>query len=229
MAGTGNKELKALYKARFQKKELSKKNAVWDVLCSCYFSKWILAGDIVVDVAAGYCEFINNIKAKKKYAFDLNPDVLKYSKMGESGVNAVVASCFDIGEYVDAGEVDVFFISNFLEHLSDKNEVGRLIRELAHLVKPGGKIMVLQPNIRLAGGKYWDFFDHKVALTEKALVELAEMNGLKVDVCVPRFLPYTTKSALPQGKRLVRLYLKLMPFSGLVFGKQSFMVFRKPE
>lgn len=145
------------------------------------------------------------------------------------GVIPVVASCFDIGEYVEKGQVDVFFISNFLEHLSDKDEVLRLIKELAHLVKPGGKLMILQPNIRLVGGKYWDFFDHKVGLTEKALMELAEACGLKVETCVPRFLPYTTKSAMPQGIFFVWLYLKLMPLSGFVFGEQSFMVLKKPE
>lgn len=228
MSSTGDRELKALYEARFEKRMLKKKNAVWHVLCENFFCRWISLKDTVVDVAAGYCEFINHVKAKRKYAFDLNPDAVKYAKMGR-GINTVVASCFDIGKYIDEGEVDVFFISNFLEHLSGKDEVGKLFKELVRLVKPGGKLMILQPNIRLVGGKYWDFYDHKVALTEKALKELAEMNGLKVDICIPRFLPYTTKSAFPQAAWIVWLYLKLMPFSGLLFGKQSFMVFRKPE
>ncbi len=227
MSGAGDKELKALYEARFEKKRLYKKSAVWRVLCKYFFEKWILPEDTVVDVAAGYCEFINHVKAKKKYAFDLNPDVENYSKIGRGGVNAVVASCFDIGKYVQQ-EVDVFFISNFLEHLTNKDEVGELFKELVGLLKPGGRLLVLQPNIRLVGGAYWDFYDHKVALTEKSLMELAEMNGLKVDLCIPRFLPYTTKSTFPQAAWLVWLYLKFMPFSGLVFGKQSFMVFSKP-
>lgn len=227
MSGAGDKELKALYEVRFQEKLLRKKNAVWKVLCKEFFSKWIAPEDTVVDVAAGYCEFINNIQAKKKFAFDLNPDVLKYAGKERGGVIPVVASCFDIGKYIRQGQADVFFVSNFLEHLADKDEVACLIKELAHLVKPGGRLLILQPNIRLVGGKYWDFFDHKVGLTEKALIELAETCGLKTETCVPRFLPYTTKSAMPQGAFLVWLYLKLMPFSGLVFGEQSFMVYRK--
>ncbi|MDE7313839.1 MAG: class I SAM-dependent methyltransferase [Eubacterium sp.] len=229
MSGAGNKELKALYELRFEEKLLHKKSAVWNVLCKYFFGKWVSPKDTVVDVAAGYCEFINCVKAKKKYAFDLNPDVAKFSKMGRGGVNAVVASCFDIGKYVGKEEVDVFFISNFLEHLPDKDAVGDLFKELVGLAKPGGRLLVLQPNIRLVGGAYWDFYDHKVALTEKSLAELAQMNGLKVELCIPRFLPYTMKSAFPQAPWVVWLYLKLMPFSGFVFGRQSFMVFRKPE
>lgn len=80
MLHAGDKELKALYEVRFEEKALRKKNAVWDVLCRYFFSRWISPEDTVADVAAGYCEFINHVKAKKKYAFDLNPDVLKYAK-----------------------------------------------------------------------------------------------------------------------------------------------------
>ena len=49
------------------------------------------------------------------------------------------------------------------------------MRAVARLLKPGGRVMVLQPNIRLTGPAYWDFIDHKVALTEKSLVEAAEL------------------------------------------------------
>ena len=38
--------------------------------------------------------------------------------------------------------------------------------------------IVLQPNIRLVGPRYWDFIDHKVALTERSLLEAAELAEL---------------------------------------------------
>jgi hypothetical protein len=34
---------------------------------------------VVLEICAGYCEFINSIKAKRKLAFDLNPDCKKYA------------------------------------------------------------------------------------------------------------------------------------------------------
>lgn len=64
-------------------------------------------------------------------------------------------------------------------------------------------------------------------ITEKALIEVADMCGLKVEKCITRFLPYTTKSALPTTKFIIKMYLHLMPFSGYVFGKQSFLVLSK--
>jgi hypothetical protein len=67
------------------------------------------------------------------------------------------------------------------------------------------------------GAAYWDFIDHKVALTERSLVEAAETAGFQMERLVVRFLPYTTKSRLPQHPLVVRAYLHLRfawPFLG---------------
>ena len=222
-------DLNKLYENRFVNTETDdnqkKRNAIWKVLCNQFFSKFISEKDVVCDVAAGYCEFINNIKAQKKYAVDLNPSVKKYASQEIDVINDNV---FNLSNYLKDKNVSVFFVSNFLEHLNSKQDVCNLINKLTALLIPGGKILILQPNIRLVGGAYWDFIDHKTQLTEKALIEVAEMNNLKVSNCITRFLPYTTKSALPKNAKLVSLYLKLMPFSGYFFGKQSFLVFEKP-
>jgi hypothetical protein len=45
---------------------------------------------------------------------------------------------------------------------------------------------------------------------------------------IPRFLPYTTRSALPKGPGLVALYLKV-PIAWRFLGKQFLVVARKPE
>ena len=63
--------------------------------------------------------------------------------------------------------------------------------------------MALQPNIRLIGGSYWDFIDHQTALTDKSLAEAATMAGFTTKEVIARFLPYTTKSRLPQHTRAV--------------------------
>ena len=75
------------------------------------------------------------------------------------------------------------------------------LRVATKILKPGGRVMVLQPNIRLSAGRYWDFIDHKVALTERSLVEAAELAGFQTEALVTRFLPYTTKGAFrPQPR-----------------------------
>jgi hypothetical protein len=86
--------------------------------------------------------------------------------------------------------------------------------------------MILQPNVRLIPGAYWDFFDHHTALTERRLIAATELLDFVTEHVIARFLPYTTKSRLPQSPWLVRLYLRLPPLWWLL-GKQSFLVVRK--
>ena len=47
---------------------------LWKVLCADFFQRFIPQDAIVIDLAAGYCEFINNISCARKIAIDLNPE-----------------------------------------------------------------------------------------------------------------------------------------------------------
>src|SRR5689334_1650783 len=64
-------ELERIYSRRFDSKE-AQRVEVWLALAR-YFQQWIKPTDTVVDIGAGYCEFINAIRAAKKYALDANP------------------------------------------------------------------------------------------------------------------------------------------------------------
>lgn len=217
-----NEVLQNLYTARFQNGD--SKKSMWYTLCHCFFQKYIREESTIVDVAAGYCEFINNISAKEKIAFDLNPDVVKYA---DKDVKVINQNVMDISSVLEDNTIDYFFISNFLEHMNSKEDIIELIAILERKLKQGGKILILQPNIRYVKEAYWDFIDHKMPLTEKALQEVAEMNNLQVETCIKKFLPYTTKSKLPKADWIIKLYIQLMPVSGLFFGKQTFMVLKK--
>ncbi len=99
-------------------------------------------------------------------------------------------------------------------------------RETHRILKSGGKIIVLQPNIRFLPGEYWDFFDHHTPLTDRSLVEGLQLAGFTPNVVYPRFLPYTTKSRLPKATFFVRLYLRV-PLAWRVLGKQALVVATK--
>lgn len=219
-------KLKNLYSARFHgDKELEEKNRIWKILCKHFFQKYITTDSVVADIASGYCEFINNIQAKEKFAIDLNPDIKNYSDTSVHIVNDGVAKLKNVLPF---DYIDIFFISNFLEHLNSKEQIIELISDIKEIIKEKGRIIILQPNIKyVKKGRYWDFFDHKIPLTENALIELAEMNNMKVIECIPKFLPYTTKSAMPKNPFLIWLYLKTMPLSSHFFGEQSLLIFEK--
>jgi len=212
-------ELKMLYGQRFTKAELARKHAIWEVLCKRFFQRYVDSSSTVVDIGAGYCEFINNIKAARKIAVDLNPDVQRFAA---AEVQVMNASCTEISQIAPAS-VDVVFMSNFLEHLPSKQLVLDTFREAYRILRDGGKIIVLQPNIRFLPGEYWDFFDHHTPLTDRSLVEGLQLAGFEADTVHPRFLPYTMKSRLPKAAWLVRLYLHI-PLAWRLLGKQALVI-----
>ena len=218
-----SQDLKALYANRFNS-EGEQRQDIWEVLCSDFFQKWVPSDATVLDIAAGHCEFINNISAGRRIAVDLNPDVLV--RAGE-GVEAHVGRS-DAMSMIPDGSVDRAFISNFFEHIP-REVITSTLLEVRRVLRPDGKLMVLQPNVRYCARDYWMFFDHITPVDDRALAEAFRATGFDVEVNIPRFLPYTTKSRLPSGPRLVQLYLKV-PLAWKVLGAQAFMVGRKsPE
>lgn len=217
-------DLTSLYRHRFSEAELPEKNRIWQVLCKDFFSRYVKPTDTVVDIGAGYCEFINNIAAGRKIAVDLNPEV---RQRANPDVQVINESCTAIASLPEAS-ADVVFMSNFLEHLPDKGLVLDTFRESRRLLRPGGRVIVLQPNIRFLYAEYWDFFDHHTALSDRSLVEGLQLAGLEPRVVIPRFLPYTTKSRLPQASWMIRAYLKF-PLAWRILGKQALVVAVRPE
>lgn len=52
--------------------------------------------------------------------------------------------------------------------------------------------------------------------------------GYGVTAIIPRFLPYTTRSALPQYAFLIKLYLR-MPIVWKILGKQFLLIAERPR
>jgi ubiquinone/menaquinone biosynthesis C-methylase UbiE len=141
-------------------------------------------------------------------------------------IHAIVGDTLAILQQIGDRTVDVVFCSNFLEHLPDKEQVWAVLRESARVLADGGRLIVLQPNIRFAYREYWDFFDHFVPLSDRSLREAVEAQGLQVVTLKPRFLPFTTVTRLPQPAWLLHVYLSLPPLQWW-FGKQLLLVAEK--
>jgi ubiquinone/menaquinone biosynthesis C-methylase UbiE len=194
---------------------------MWQVLCEEYFQRFIPADSTVLEIAAGYCEFINNISAKRRIAVDINKETLHKA---HPEVEVIISASTDLSVIENDG-VDVVFVSNFFEHIS-KEDIVQTVKECRRCLKSGGHLLILQPNIRYVQKDYWMFFDHITPIDDRALCELLEVIGFKIKLILPKFLPYTTKSRLPKSLGLLRIYLKL-PILYKIFGGQAFIVAKK--
>ena len=210
--------LPELYEARFDEREVSAKDAVWREIGS-YLQRYIDPDAPVLDLGCDRGHFIRWVEARERWATDIRDmrDALP------ADVRFVQASGLDLADALPAAQFGTIFMSNYLEHLESGDAVIDQLRIAAGLLRPGGRVIVLQPNIRLVGPRYWDFIDHRVALTERSLLEAAELAGLATVDLVTRFLPYSTKGRLPTAARLVRAYLAFRPAWWLM-GKQTLFV-----
>lgn len=216
--------LERLYARRFSPSDLEEMRGVWRALVRGFFQARIRPEATVVDVGAGACLFINEVRAARRIALDANPDL---TRQAGPGVEAVVTRDLSLRELAD-GTIGHVFLSNFLEHLPDYRAVLALLDTVLRKLEPGGTLLVLQPNFRLEPRRYFDFVDHQVILTDASLVEALEVVGYEIRERRARFLPFTSKSILPKWPWLVRLYLWLPPVQWLL-GKQTFLVAARPR
>jgi ubiquinone/menaquinone biosynthesis C-methylase UbiE len=213
--------LESVYRHRFGS-ETQSRDDLWRVLCTEFFQNWVPPESTVLDIAAGFCEFSNNVIAARRIALDLNPAVVEHAG---PGVEAIVGRADDMTAVPD-DSVDVAFVSNFFEHVDRATILGTLV-EARRVLRPGGRLLTLQPNIRFCAKDYWQVFDHVTPVDDRALCEALTATGFAVQKVIPRFLPYTTKGRLPATPVLVKWYLRV-PLAWRILGAQSFIAATTP-
>ena len=179
-----------------------RRRVLWQTLVASFFQKEIPADGVVLELGAGYGEFINAVKARRRLAVDRWPGMLSHL---ESGVEGLVTSITQLDAVPDA-TLDYVFSSNCFEHVTQSDLVACLT-QLRRVMKPGAPLTILQPNFRYCFREYFDDYTHVSVYTDRGLSDLLEANEFRVTRCRPRFLPLTLKGRLPVHPLLIRLYL----------------------
>jgi 2-polyprenyl-3-methyl-5-hydroxy-6-metoxy-1,4-benzoquinol methylase len=214
-------DLGSLYSRRFSDLHAESQDAVWREITR-FLQRYVPAEGQVLDIACDRGTFIRNIVARDKWAVDLR-DVRRHLP---PEIHFLQADGLTLTDVLPNGAFDLIFMSNYLEHLASSHAVVRQLEVVRQLLSPTGRVLILQPNIRLVGAAYWDYLDHHTALTERSLVEAAEIAGLATVELITRFLPYTSKSRVPRHPALVRAYLAFPPAWRLM-GRQTLYLGRR--
>ncbi len=167
--------LDILYGHRFSEEDRRRRRQIWKVLCEDFFQRYVRETDTVLELACGFGEFISNIRAARKIAFDLNPDA---AAALPPDVEFHLEDARSLGSLADA-EVDVCFVSNFFEHLKSKDEMDEVLAQIDRVLRPGGRVVALQPNIKYAPGDYWDFYDHHLPLVPSFVCRSVSENRVR--------------------------------------------------
>ena len=218
---TSERNLTQIYEKRFSGHENYRKR-VWKILIYDFFSKWIKSTDHVLDLGCGYGEFINHTKCEVRHAMDLNP---KTKSLLDKEIIFHQQDCSKPWK-IESNSLDLVFTSNFFEHLPNKESLDCTVGEIKKALKSGGRLIAMGPNIGVLKGKYWDFWDHHVALSDQSLCELLQIHNFTVEQSESKFLPYNMVRVKERPLFLVPLYLKF-PFLWKLFGKQFLIIAKK--
>lgn len=198
-----------------------RRDAVWEHLVP-YLLRFVPAAPRLLELGAGYCSFSNRVtSARRRVAVDLSPATADHAAPGvevrTGDALSCLAACGD-------GEFDLVFASNFFEHF-DWPALDAMLAQVTRVLAPGGHLMLVQPNFRLAPHRYFDDYTHRTIFTDVALVDWLTASGYTPTHVEPRFTPLTVKSRLGGMHALVPLYLRLpwRPFAG-----QMLVVARRP-
>jgi len=196
------------FRTRFQYDK--RREPVWRAVTRYIQAKYIPPNSRILDVGAGYCDFINNAVGVERHAVDI------WSRVGDfaaEGVSAHVGNCGRMAFLADRS-VDVVFASNIFEHLTHE-ELLTTLAEIRRVLSHGGRLIVLQPNFKYCYRTYFDDYTHLQIFTHAGMYDLLEMAGLRILDVAPRFLPVnmkqTLKLRLPFLGAIVAAYLRL-PF-----------------
>jgi SAM-dependent methyltransferase len=222
MNNPATEELQRVYSKRFEE-NADYRERIWRILINEFFQQLVPETGAVLDLGCGYGEFINHIKAARKFGMDLNPDSKGHLL---PGVVFFHQDC-SLPWPLKTSELDVVFTSNFFEHLPDKATLGRSLDEVFRSLGPGGKLIAMGPNIKFTSGRYWDFWDHYLPLTELSLSEALRIRGFNIERCYARFLPYTMVGGPEYPGWMLSVYLKLR-ILWRIKGGQFLVIARKP-
>jgi len=195
-----------------------RRETLWRSLFKFYFRRWIRENDCVLELGAGYGHFINNVKARRRIAVDLWPELLTFL---QAGVEGHVGNVSELS-FLENDSVDFVFASNLFEHLT-QDELSRVLLQIKPKLSARGLLCALQPNYRYAYREYFDDYTHITVYSHVTLCDFLRACGYEIVVCKPRFMPFTVKSSAIISPILIWLYLN-SPLKPL--GKQMLVIAR---
>jgi len=193
----------------------ARRDRVWKEVVRWIQQQYVPADARVLDVGAGYCNFINHVVAKERHAVDVFTRMPEYAA---PGVTTHLSTCTDMSFFKD-DSFDVVFASNLVEHIT-RSDLIRFLAEIRRVLRLGGLLILMQPNFKYCSTTYFDDYTHIQIFTDASLFDFLEAWGFKIRRSYPKFMPVNMKSTLrlnlPALPLIVRTYLALpfKPFAG---------------
>ena len=185
---------------------------VWQEIAA-YLASYVPPQSHVLEIGAGYCCWINAVRAARRVAVDVWADMPRHAAPGvESLVMDATTGLSALGD----AQFDAVLASNVLEHF-DPDAAAALTGDVYRLLRPGGRLIIVQPNFRHAYRSYFDDYTHRSVFTDVSLASLLRSRGFRIVRVMPKFMPYSMRNTrLPIARWAIRAYLRspIKPLAG---------------
>ena len=180
------------------------RRVVWQAVAR-HLAPYVPPESAVLEIGAGYCDWINHVRAARRVAVDIWPELPSFAA---PGVEPIVHDLSRGLESLGASSFDVVLASNILEHFSS-SDIGPVVDGVRDVLKSGGRFVIVQPNFRYAWRQYFDDYTHRSIFTDVSLPALLRAHRFRIETVKPKFLPYSMQGArLPITPFLVSAYLR---------------------
>ena len=179
-----------------------RRRVLWQALVATVFQKQIPPNAAVLELGAGYGDFINCVRADRRIAVDGWAGMLEHLAPGVEGVVTDITKLDAIAD----NSIDYVFSSNCFEHVL-QSDFAVCLGLLRRKMKTGAMLTIVQPNFKYCAREYFDDYTHIAIYTAQGLSDFLAANGFRIARCVPRFMPLTLKGRIPVHPLLIRLYL----------------------
>jgi len=180
---------------------ISSRKGVWNEIAR-YISKDCASIGTLLELAPGFCDFVNQFPAKRKICIEHNSSMKKYA------AHDVEFHCDDatLLNEIATESIDLVFASNFFEHLNS-TQLDTIMPRIHQSLRKHGRLVLIQPNYRLCQEHYFDDETHQTIFSDKNIADFLNNYNLRVIKIIPGLLPFSMKSRLPKLPILTRLYL----------------------
>ncbi len=187
------------------------RGTVWLEIAN-YLSGFIPESAAVLEMGAGYCDWINHVHARERVATDHWEGIRRHAAQG---VECVVGDVYASLRSLSPKRFDVVLASNFFEHFTHVDLEG-LMEDVKERLRDGGLLIAIQPNFTHAYRHYFDDYTHRSVFSSVSFQAFLRSKGFRVVHVESKFLPLTMKSRLPKWRWLVRVYLRspIRPLAG---------------
>ncbi|MBN2309584.1 MAG: glycosyltransferase family 39 protein [Candidatus Hydrogenedentes bacterium] len=126
--------------------------------------------------------------AARVLVLGIEPDALALGPAVVDGA-AELQSVRAKAEALEAGSWDAVVVVDVLHQLADGSEVAAFLARVSAALSVGGRLIVIEPNARYLGRRFWDSLASATPLTHRSVAQAALEVGLEPRELVPKFVP----------------------------------------